>query len=115
MLRLATAALALGLLAQPALAADGAAVFNQRCKGCHQAASSKMGPALKGVAGAKIASRPGYAYSPALKKKTGVWTDAQLNTWLAGPAKFAPGTKMLVAINNPEDRAALVAYLKTLK
>jgi cytochrome c len=74
-----------------------------------------MGPGLNGVAGAKIASRPGFNYSAALRKKTGVWSDAQLNAWLAGPPRFAPGTKMMVAVTNPADRAALVAHLKSLK
>jgi cytochrome c len=115
MLRLAIAALALGFVAQPAVAADGAAVFNQRCKACHQAKTTSMAPALHGVAGAKIASRPGYSYSKALKTKAGTWTDANLDTWLANPKKFAPGTKMMIPVANPDDRAALVAHLKTLK
>ncbi len=115
MLRYAIAALALGLLAQPAVAADGAAVFNQRCKSCHQAKTTPMAPALTGVAGAKIASRPGYSYSNALKKKSGNWTDANLDKWLAAPGQFAPGTKMMVPVRSADDRAALIAHLKTLK
>jgi cytochrome c len=115
MLRLAIAALALGLVAQPAVAADGATVFNQRCKSCHQAKTTTMAPALHGVAGAKIASRPGYNYSKALQAKKGTWTDATLDSWLANPKKFAPGTKMMVPVANPADRAALIAHLKTLK
>jgi len=113
--RLMLGAVGLGLLAQPALAADGAAIFDQRCKACHQGQATAMGPSLRGVAGARIAGRPGYSYSTALKKRAGTWTDGQLDAWLAGSAKFAPGTKMMVAIRSPEDRAALVSHLKTLK
>jgi cytochrome c len=115
MLRLAIAALALGLVAQPALAADGATVYNQRCKMCHQDKSTPMAPTLKGVSGAKVATRPGYNYSNALKKKGGTWTDANLNAWLAAPTKYAPGTKMMIGMPNAADRAAVVAHLKTLK
>lgn len=109
------AALVLGLSASPALAADGARIFQLQCKTCHGAKSTPMGPALAGVAGGKIAGRSDYAYSAGLKAKGGTWTDANLEAYLATPGKFAPGTKMLVAVAKPADRAAVVAYLKTLK
>lgn len=109
------AALALGLSAGPALAADGARTFQLQCKTCHGAKSTAMGPALAGVAGAKIAGRADFTYSTALKAKAGTWTDASLDAYLAAPAKFAPGGKMLVAVANSADRAAVIAYLKTLK
>jgi cytochrome c len=114
LLRSISAVAALSLIASPALAApDGAQLFNMRCKACH--AGGTMAPALKGVVGAKIAGKPGYKYSAGLQKKTGVWTDANLNTFLSGPAKFAPGTRMMVTVAKPEDRAAIIAHLKTLK
>ena len=109
------AALALGLSGAPALAADGARTFQLQCKTCHGAKSTAMGPALNGVAGAKIAGRADFTYSAGLKAMAGTWTDANLDAYLAAPAKFAPGTRMLVAVANPTDRAAVVAYLKTLK
>lgn len=110
----ATALLAI-LGAAPAQAADGARVFQLQCKTCHGAKSTAMGPALAGVAGAKIAARSDFSYSPALKAKDGTWTDANLDAYLAAPAKFAPGTRMMVGVAKPDDRAAVIAYLKTLK
>jgi len=109
------AGFALALAATPALAADGAELFALQCEGCHAAASTPVAPTLKGVAGGKIASATGFTYSAGLKAKTGTWTDANLDAFLAAPAKFAPGTKMMTAGVEPEDRAALIGYLKTLK
>ena len=112
MLRAAAAALVFSLAAAPALAADGAQLFNMQCKMCH--AGSPMGPALTGVAGAPVASKT-FAYSPALKNKGGTWTDANLDAFLKAPTAFAPGTKMMISVPNDENRAAIIGYLKTLK
>jgi cytochrome c len=114
MTRFAYAALALGLIATPALAAaDGENLFNTQCRMCHS--GSVMGPTLAGVAGAKIAARTDFNYSPALKGKEGTWTDANLDAFLKAPATFAPGTKMLISVQPEENRKAIIAYLKTLK
>ena len=112
------AALALALLtlsATPVLAADGAKTFLLQCKTCHAAKSSLMGPALAGVAGAKIAGRSDFAYSSGLKAKAGTWNDANLEAYLTAPTKFAPGSRMPQGVANPADRAAVIGYLKTLK
>lgn len=108
----AAAALALSLAAAPALAADGQQLFNMQCKMCH--GGSSMGPSLTGVAGSKI-GEGAFAFSPALKAKGGVWTDANLNAFLKNPPAFAPGTKMMIAVPNDQNRAAIIGYLKTLK
>lgn len=112
MFRTAAFALALSVTAAPALAADGAQLFAMQCKMCH--AGGPMGPSLAGVAGGDIASKD-FAYSPALKAKQGTWTDANLDAYLKSPAAFAPGTKMMMAVPSDENRAAVIAYLKTLK
>jgi cytochrome c len=112
MLRLAAALAALAFAATPAAAQDGAQLFNMQCRMCHT--GSPMGPALTGVAGGDIASKS-FAYSPALKNKEGVWTDANLDAYLKAPATFAPGTKMLISVPNDANRAAIISYLKTLK
>ena len=96
-------------------AADGAKIFLLQCKTCHQAASSAGGPSLVGVAGRRVASLGDYAYSSGLKAKDGVWNDASLDAYLTSPAKFAPGTRMPAALAAATDRAAVIAFLKTLK
>lgn len=113
MFRLAARALIVSLLATPALAADGAQLFNIQCKLCH--AGSPMGPNLTGIAGADIAAKAGFAYSPALKAKEGAWSDDNLDAYLKAPTTFAPGTRMMISVPAPESRAAIIAYLKTLK
>lgn len=115
MIRFAAAVLVAAFVASPALAADGQALFNMQCKMCHQAASTAMAPALAGVAGAKIAARSDFTYSPALKAKGGTWTDASLDAFLKAPMTFAPGTKMPVSVPADDNRAAIIDYLKTLK
>lgn len=103
----------LPLCAAPALAQDGAQLFNLQCKMCH--GGSPLGPTLAGVAGGDIAAKAGFAYSPGLKNKGGTWTDANLDAFLKAPAQFAPGTKMLIAVPADASRAAIIGYLKTLK
>jgi cytochrome c2 len=113
MIRLAATAFVLSLIAAPAMAADGEQLFNMQCKMCH--GGSPMGPALTGVAGAKIAAKD-FAYSPNLKAKgEETWTDANLDAFLKAPMAFAPGTKMMMAVPSDENRAAIIGYLKTLK
>jgi len=112
MLRAAAAAVVFSLVAAPALAADGAQLFNMQCKMCH--AGSPMGPTLAGVAGGPVAAKP-FAYSPALKAKGGTWTDANLNAYLKAPGAFAPGTRMMISVPSEESRTAIIGYLKTLK
>lgn len=109
-------ALAAGLMsAAPAVAADGAKIFNLQCRTCHGAKSSVAGPSLNGVAGRRIAGLSDFAYSAALKAKAGTWTDGALDAYVTAPGKFAPGGRMITALAAPADRAALIAYMKTLK
>jgi cytochrome c len=111
-------ALLLALAATPALAADGKALFEDKCAECHVLgdASSDAAPTLKGVAGRKIASLADFQYSDALKAKGSVWTDASLDAFLARPKAFAPGTQMLFGgLADPADRQAIIGYLKTVK
>ncbi|HWA59765.1 MAG TPA: c-type cytochrome [Caulobacteraceae bacterium] len=113
LLTLAAALLAGG----PALAADGKALYAVRCASCHSVTgkSGPGGPSLRGVSGRAVASLSDYAYSAGLKAKGGTWTAASLDAYLAAPSRFAPGGKMFVSVPAAADRAALVAYLATLK
>jgi cytochrome c len=112
------AALLFSLAAAPALAqtVDGAQVFSNQCAGCHVGPSTPLAPSLAGVAGAHIASRSDFEYSPGLKAKSGdTWTDANLDAFLKGPQEFAAGSAMYIAPQSDENRKALIEYLKTLK
>lgn len=115
------AALGAGLLmASPGQAQDaaaGATLFKQRCAACHSTApgaKSAVGPNLAGIAGKK-AGQGAFNYSPALKGSSLTWDKATLDRFLAAPRKVVPGTKMVIAVPNAEQRANIVAHLMTLK
>lgn len=99
----------------PNLAAKGKLIF-LRCAACHAVSASapkKVGPHLEGVVGRAAGSVAGFGYSPAMKKASFTWTEAQLDKWLARPAGLVPGTSMVFAgLPNPDDRKAVIAYLK---
>jgi len=89
------------------------------CAACHQmdkGGANGVGPALYGVVGNKKDSHPGYAYSGALEKVGGdTWSYEELNKFLWKPKAYAKETKMTYAgIKKAEDRAALIAYLRTM-
>ncbi len=74
------------------------------------------GPSLFGVAGAPAARLADYDYSPALRRAGFVWDDAKLDAYIARPQAVVPGTRMGYGGEpDAEKRAAIIAYLKTLK
>lgn len=96
-------------------AASGEKIFVQ-CKTCHVAEKgvNRVGPSLFGVVGRHSGTAAGYKYSAANLKSGVVWTEANLYKYLEAPMKFIPGTKMAFAgLKKPQDRADVIAYLKT--
>ena len=97
-------------------AAKGEQVF-KKCAACHNAdpgGANALGPALFGVMGGPIASKPGFPYSPALKEVGGSWDWEKMSAWLANPKKFAPNNKMTFAgLGNPEERANVLLFLNS--
>jgi cytochrome c len=81
------------------------------CQGCHSLDENDVGPRHRGVVGRKAGSVPGYAYSAALKNSNIVWTPANLDRWLQGPQKMAPGSKMYFSVPDAQRRADIIAYL----
>ncbi len=90
-------------------------VFQDRCSMCHLDEGQGQGPNLKGVVGRKAGALPGFAFTSAMTGSNLVWTPANLDRLLQGPAKLVPGTTMPMTVPSPEDRADLIAYLATLK
>ncbi|HET7597578.1 MAG TPA: c-type cytochrome [Burkholderiales bacterium] len=93
----------------------GARVF-RACIACHTLkpdAGNKAGPTLWHVFGRRIATLPGYNFSPALKKMDIVWSKETISKLFEiGPAHYTPGTKMpQQTIGSAEDRQALVDFL----
>lgn len=96
--------------ARPAV--DGAKLYQAKCASCHSVDANKIGPAHRGVFGRASGTAPGYSYSAALAKAKIVWNDATLDQWLSGPQKMVKGSKMFLVVNRPEERAAIIAFLK---
>ena len=94
----------------------GADVF-RGCVACHTLSpdeGNRAGPTLAGIFGRRIASLPGYNFSPALKRLEIVWTpETVAKLFEVGPAAYTPGTKMPEqTIGSREDREALVRFLE---
>jgi cytochrome c len=118
MQRWALAALIVAGLPSASFAQDaeaGKTVFH-KCQVCHQIGKNAVGPNLVGVVGRKAGTEANYNYSNAVKNSGITWDDANLDSWLQGPNKKIPGTKMLFpGLKDAADRANVIAYLKTLK
>jgi cytochrome c len=107
-----------GALIAPALAADaanGEKVF-RRCMACHVVddVTNRLGPHLGDVYGREAGAVEGFAYSKGLADADFVWDEATLDPWLEDPRGYIPGTKMVLKLAKPEDRADVIAYLKSL-
>ena len=88
------------------------------CAACHtftKGGPNGVGPNLYGVIGGPKDHAAGFAYSGALKEVGGAtWTYTELNKFLWKPKAYAKDTKMSYAgLKKPEDRAALLAWLRT--
>lgn len=91
-------------------------VLYNLCQSCH--ANPQTAPNLDSILNKPIASIGGYQYSAALKKvakENSHWTEDTLDRFLSAPSRFAPGSKMgFQGLLNPEDREAIIDYLKSL-
>lgn len=94
--------------------AQGQRVWQQRCTECHTLDIDDTGPHHRGVFGRRAGSVKGYDYSRALRKANLVWDETSLDRWLTDPEKFIPGQNMDFRVRSKQERAALIAYLKSL-
>ncbi len=97
--------------------ARGEKLFLQ-CRACHVSEPTvehTVGPNLWGIVGRPVGSQAGYAYSDGLKTLGGRWDYERLSRYLHDPQSLAPDTRMIFAgIARAQDRADLLAYLRTL-
>lgn len=87
----------------------------QGCMDCHSIDKNDVGPKHRGVVGRRAGTVADYNYSPALKNSGLTWDEATLDRWLIDPSALVPETKMFYAVESPQDRADLIAYLKLQK
>ena len=104
-------------LLKAASPADGEKIVS-KCKACHDLSKggpNKIGPNLWDIVGNKQAHLDNFSYSDAVKGLGGQWTYENLDKFLTKPKDYAPGTKMTFpGLPKAEDRAAVIAYLRTL-
>ncbi|QND58434.1 c-type cytochrome [Mesorhizobium huakuii] len=108
-------------LLQTANVEAGAAVF-KKCQACHsgeKGGPNKVGPDLWDLVDRPVAEHEGFAYSAGMKEfsKGGSekWTYDNINHFITSPKKFVKGTAMgFAGLPKDEDRANVIAYLRTL-
>ena len=113
------AATPLTLLATAQASADGDAgkgkTLFTRCSSCHAVTEqNKVGPHLFGVFGRTAGTVAGARYSKAMTASGLKWDEQTLDAFLTEPTRVLPGTTMSARLSNPQDRADVIAYLKTL-
>jgi len=111
-----------GFFATDAFAQDpaaGQAAF-RKCAVCHAIVEgqNKIGPSLFGVVG-RTPGTTDFRYSPAMTAygtDGNVWDAATLDIYIENPRVVVPGTRMsFPGVKDADERAALIAYLDTLK
>ena len=92
----------------------GEKVF-KKCTACHvvnKGGENKIGPALYGVLGRKVAAIENYKYSKAMASYEKNWTFEEMNGYLRKPQAYIKGTKMAFAgLRKEKDRASVILYL----
>ena len=111
---LATPQTALPQTTLPQTTDEGNAMFQRRCGGCHSPDRAMEGPRLRGVYGRRAGSTEGFEYSDALKNVKFSWDDDLLDKWLTDTDALVPGNDMSFRVANPDERRAIIAYLKSL-
>ena len=102
-------------LADPQTDAErGHQLFDKRCGGCHALDNDKEGPRLRGVYSRKAGTVPSFKYSDALAKSGTTWDEVSLDMWLTDPDKFIADADMDFHLDKADERAAVIAYLKSL-
>ena len=109
---LVVAGLNLSVAGRAQARADGEALFEKRCGGCHALDRDKEGPRLGGVYGRTAGSVRSFQYSDALKKSKIKWSEKTLDKWLTDTEKLVPNNDMTFHVEKADERTEIIAYLK---
>ncbi len=92
-----------------------------RCAGCHNFGAGQpalIGPNLFDVVGRQVGADQNFNYSAMfrdLNARGSIWSYLRLDAFLENPAVAIPGTRMgFSGISDAGDRAAVIAYLRSL-
>lgn len=95
----------------------GKMLVMQRCANCHGLAEGedRYAAPLHNLFGRMPGSVPGYTFSINMKKIGIAWSPSILDNWLEQTTFDTPDIRMRhVGITNKTQRAAVIAYLKSL-
>ena len=92
----------------------GRETFERRCTGCHTLDKIKVGPPLRDAFGRNAGRDPQFSYSDALKNTSVTWDESTLDRWLTDTESIIPGNDMAFRLNDPAERANIIAYLRKL-
>jgi cytochrome c len=93
----------------------GKSVFERRCTGCHALDINREGPHLRGVYGRKAGTAPDFDYSEGVRKSGLIWNDANIERWLRDTDAVIHDNKMGFRVPKAQDRADVIAFLKTVR
>lgn len=105
---------AVGMSQPPATPKQGRELFEKRCTGCHALDNIKVGPPLRHVFARHSGGDSTFPYSDALKKADITWDASTLDRWISNPDAMVPDNDMSFRLNNADERAAIISYLKEL-
>jgi cytochrome c len=97
----------------PGDAANGKALFEKRCTGCHALDLNKEGPRLRNVYGRVAGGVAGFQYSDALKSARLTWDSELLDRWLTDTGSVVPDNDMDFNVPKAQERADIIAYLRS--
>jgi len=104
----------MGVAVSPGDASRGRDAFEKRCTGCHALDKVKIGPRMRGLYGRQSGKDRDFTYSDAFKNTRVTWNESTLDRWLTDTDSVIPGNDMLFRINDADERANIIAYLKQL-
>lgn len=109
----------IGPLLAAANAENGRTIATRVCGSCHtfnEGGRAGVGPNLYGIVGNHHAHMEGFNYSAGMKAKSGeTWDYEALNTFISGPSRAIPGTRMAYGgMNSAAQRADVIAFLRSL-
>jgi len=101
----------------PGDAARGRQAFLDTCAGCHSIGTEikggTIGPDLDHVYLARSGTRPGFAYSAAMRGSNQTWDGPTMIVYLQNPAGLVPGTAMAMPpLTDGQARRDIVAFLQ---
>ena len=91
-------------------AANGKALFEKRCTGCHSLDKNKEGPRLSGVYGRKAGSVEDFSYSNELKAAKITWDGPMLDKWLTNPDEVVRDNDMAFHVSDSKERADVIEF-----